>query len=480
MSTFYRLKKDILLRGWDKLPFVVIDARTKKLDSVSKSMMSTLRMCDGSWDFDSIFCSGEHAQNAAKLLKQNIIEACEEGNTIAPEQEYHLDPNRFMQTIHWSLTGRCNYRCKHCFMSAPEARYGELSHETMIGIARQIGECGIPRVSLTGGEPLIRRDFLDIAAELTRQNVAITQLYTNGKLLTPEILDGLTKLHQHPTVIMSFDGVGWHDWQRGVPGAEAAANAAFELCASKGFRAHAQMTLHKDNVHTLRDTVNHLAAIGCGSMRVARVNDSGDWLSNGQGLTLSSDEYREAILDYIPHYYEDGMPLHIILLGMFSASPDEPNRYNLTPCREGCDDPNRSILFCARLTMQLYADGRPAICDELGPDFVGGLPVASDDPAAATMPLREQLTTGSPYLNLLDRRSKEIFEANPTCVACPYLRYCGGGCRAMAHQAGGTIIDRDLDTCGFFNDGWARKVMETVSRAQPEARSPYSDNPLFI
>ena len=37
-----------------------------------------------------------------------------------------------MQTVHWSVTGRCNYRCKHCFMSVPEARCGELSHETVL------------------------------------------------------------------------------------------------------------------------------------------------------------------------------------------------------------------------------------------------------------------------------------------------------------------------------------------------------------
>ena len=129
--------------------------------------------------------------------------------------------------------------------------------------------------------------------------------------------------------------------------------------------------------------------------------------------------------------------------------------------------------------MQLYADGRPAICDELGPDFVGAPPVASDDPAAATMPLREQLATGSPYLDLLDRRCQEILDANPRCAACPYLRYCGGGCRAAAHQAGGDIVGRDPDTCGFFNDGWARKVIQAVGRARPEATSPYSDEPLF-
>ena len=215
-------------------------------------------------------------------------------------------------------------------------------------------------------------------------------------------------------------------------------------------------------------------------MRVGPVNDTGDWLRNGQGRTLSSDEYREALLDYIPRYYEDGMPLDIVLMGVFSASPDNPDRFNLPPCREGCDDPNRSILACARLTMELYGDGRPAICDELGPDFVGAPPVASDDPAAATMPLRDQLTTGSPYLNLLDRRCEEMHEANPECVACPYLRYCGGGCRASAFRAEGDFIKKDPEACRFFKGGWAKRVIEAVRGIRPDATSPYSDDPLFL
>ena len=479
MPTYYRLKENIVLRGWDKLPFAVVHSRTKQVRFVSKSQMRTLEMCDGGWDFDSVFCSGEHAENAAELLEKGVVEACGPGRGISPEQAYRLFPNRFVQTVHWSITGRCNFRCRHCFMSAPEARYGELSHGAVMDIARQIGECGIPRVSLTGGEPLLRPDFLDIAAELTRRDVAITQLYTNGSLLAPKVLDGLRELGQHPTVIMSFDGVGCHDWLRGVPGAEAAADAAFALCAERGFRSHAQMVLHKGNVASLPQTVRHLAGVGCASMRVSPVNDVGDWVRNGQGRTLAADEYRAAALDYLPRYYEDGMPMGIVFSGMFSAEPGRPDRYGLPPCCGNGDDAGRPLFACTRLTMQLYADGRPAVCDDLGPDFVGAPPVASDDPACRTAPLREQLSTGSPYMELMDRRCGELHQSNSECASCPYLRHCGGGCRAMARKARGSLLAKDPLTCGFFRDGWAKRVVQTMRQIRPEATSPVSDDPLF-
>ena len=48
--------------------------------------------------------------------------------------------NRFVRTAHWSITGKCNYRCRHCYMSAPDAKLGEIDHDTMMDLARQIAD----------------------------------------------------------------------------------------------------------------------------------------------------------------------------------------------------------------------------------------------------------------------------------------------------------------------------------------------------
>ena len=67
-----------------------------------------------------------------------------------------------------SITGRCNYRCKHCYLSAPSAKLGELPHETMLEIIEQLAACGVQQVSLTGGEPLVRGDWWQLVDALTR------------------------------------------------------------------------------------------------------------------------------------------------------------------------------------------------------------------------------------------------------------------------------------------------------------------------
>lgn len=479
MATFYRLAEHYLLRGWDKLPYALVDSRTGGVGFLSRAMMDVLLKCDGTWDFDSPLTADQDREFAAMFLSKGRIEQCAPGTGLLSDQRYRFYPNRFVLTVHWSITGKCNYRCRHCFMSAPQGRYGELSHESVMDIARQIAACGIPQVSLSGGEPLVRPDFLDIAAELSRHGVVITQLHTNGSLLNADVLDGLEALGQKPEIIISFDGVGFHDWMRGKSGAQASADAAFELCAKKGFRARATMCAYHENLKTLRETVNHLASVDCKSVSVGRVNESGEWLHNGASLTPTYEEYLEAALNYIPQYYEDGMPLPLTISGVFAASPEEPHRYTIAPYKPGSGGDEKLLFSCARSLLQIYPDGRPAICDILGPDFVGMPPIVSNESGQRSSCLTDVLTTGSAYMNLMDVRCSSFKERNAECRRCSYLHVCGGGCRASAYQANGSIFSQDPAACIFFRNGWAQRVVDVVRDACPEAKAqPIDDLPI--
>lgn len=86
-------------------------------------------------------------------------------------------------------------------------------------------------------------------------------------------------------------------------------SAAFARCANKGFAAKAQMCAYRNNLASLRSTVNHLASIGCTSLHVGCVNAMGEWVHNAGALTPTFEEYLEAVLGYVPQYYEDGMSL---------------------------------------------------------------------------------------------------------------------------------------------------------------------------
>ncbi|MEW6571954.1 MAG: radical SAM protein, partial [Nitrospirota bacterium] len=93
------------------------------------------------------------------------------------------------------VTARCNLRCKHCYINIPaadeRARTKELTYKEFCDIFDQITNEGCLWLLLTGGEPFIRPDFLDIYTYAKKKGMLIT-LFTNGTLLTPYIADFLS------------------------------------------------------------------------------------------------------------------------------------------------------------------------------------------------------------------------------------------------------------------------------------------------
>lgn len=223
-------------RGWRKLPYAVVETGVSRPLFISAREMEALKLCNGLIDTSLPLIPKEIRDLLSQMEKRGLIAPCQRGDMIRPEQAYKLYPARYIRTAHWSITGHCNYPCKHCYMSAPNAKFGELSHETMMAMVQQLIDCGVMEVSLTGGEPLVRKDFMEIVDALLRGGIRITTIYSNGKLVTDRLPDQLVARGIHPEFNMSYDGVdGWHDWMRGIPGAGKIVEEAFERCKKKGF-----------------------------------------------------------------------------------------------------------------------------------------------------------------------------------------------------------------------------------------------------
>mgnify|MGYP000436072073 CR=1 FL=1 len=80
-------------------------------------------------------------------------------------------------------------------------------------------------------------------------------IYTNGVLVNEKLLAELDRRGIKPEFTLSFDGVGCHDWMRGMEGAEQAAIDAIKLLKSKGFQVAIETVLYTGNKGTLADTL---------------------------------------------------------------------------------------------------------------------------------------------------------------------------------------------------------------------------------
>ena len=464
---YYKLHEKLLLRGWQKLPYAIVEKGYPRPLFIKAIEMQALQLCNGRIDLSLPIVPQEIRDLLALIEERGLIARCEPGDSIAPEQEYRCYPARYIRTAHWSITGHCNYRCKHCYMSAPDAKYGELSHGEIMSIVQQLIDCGVLEVSLTGGEPLVRRDFLEIVDALLAGGIHISTIYSHGRLVNARLLDELEKRGIHPEFNMSYDGVdGWHDWLRGIDGAGRIAEDAFRRCRDRGFPTGAEMCVHKGNRHLLRETVRKLGELGCRSLKVVPVSDVGAWKAGGYDAAITPEELYQTYLEYIPHYYADGMPLSLQLSGFFSASPDDPDVYDV-PCMKNCSNPDRTcVCGHARQVMYISAEGRALPCMSLsGMDIQNEFPLITELGLAACI-------TDSRYMRLIDTRATEVLRHNPECRECEYAMQCLCGCRAGALETTpDDILAVDQFTCRIFRQGWIPKIEAAVRQAAPHVRN---------
>jgi GTP 3',8-cyclase len=102
-----------------------------------------------------------------------------------PSLEELLDAQgRRIRYLRISLTDRCNFKCSYCSPAEQEAAEGLLTLAELTRLFRLFASLGMRRIRLTGGEPTLRRDLVEIVAEAAHtpgiEDVALT---TNGHRL---------------------------------------------------------------------------------------------------------------------------------------------------------------------------------------------------------------------------------------------------------------------------------------------------------
>jgi cyclic pyranopterin phosphate synthase len=107
---------------------------------------------------------------------------------------------RLISYLRISLTDRCNFRCTYCSPSEHEAPDGLLSRAELAHLVRLFAKVGVRRIRLTGGEPTLRKDVVEIVGDAAAtpgiEDVALT---TNGhrldELVQPLAAAGLGALN---------------------------------------------------------------------------------------------------------------------------------------------------------------------------------------------------------------------------------------------------------------------------------------------
>ena len=259
---------------------------------------------------------------------------------------------------------------------------------------------------------------------------------------------------------MNLNGVGWHDWMRGINGAEEAAIKALKLCKRRGFSMNVEMCIHKGNQNTIPETVKLLADIGVPALKTSTVLSTDLWKRNSEGNALDVREYTEAMIRYIPHFFEAGMPMNVMLAGVISLYRAS-DKFSVIPVKydgtEKCKD--RLLCGATRYACYITPEGRLLPC----------MPMTACKeqemfPLVQDIGLKKGLKD-SFYMKIVDSRVKDLLAVNEKCASCSHKYQCGGGCRAIALEQTGDLMGCNGNQCILWEEGYVDRIQEAAKAA---------------
>jgi len=166
----------------------------------------------------------------------------------------------------WDITYRCNLKCKHCLVSSNEQNYDELSLIEVKKIIDQLAEMKVFNIYFLGGEPLVRKDFLEILEYATHKKIGVS-FSTNGVLVDDQLIAKLAEIKIFG-VQVSLDGLKeTHNKIRGLKSVYQNAKQAIKKLIESGINVSVSMTVSKINLHEIKPLIKEMISLGVAAFK---------------------------------------------------------------------------------------------------------------------------------------------------------------------------------------------------------------------
>lgn len=322
------------------------------------------------------------------------------------------------------ITERCNLHCAHCFVSSTKEGMDIPLRVMMEQVVPRLVEARVERITLTGGEPWVHPDFMQMCRLITAAGIPVG-VCTNATRATNDDIAELAELGGiHINV--SFDGfrAETHGKFRGNQASFATTVDTTRKFAEAGLL---QGLLSTPNALTDPDEYADLCAfaveIGAKYVLMNPLSAFGRGVKSQGRMAANADKMR-AIQAVTARFADD-----VELVNIRFPNDDKP--------LAGCD---------AGKLIYVYADGQTAVCPYLS--FAARSPFSpyhGDDSAFMVGSIFDQPIAEG--LDGYDLEGNLAMGTNYTCGACSMSAGCGKGCPAAVIARGEPIGALDAEQC---------------------------------
>ena len=328
----------------------------------------------------------------------------EASQVFIPETPYH---------VVWLATDACTARCLHCSSNSARRSPDELNTDEAKNLIDQLTAAGVIDFGISGGEPLLRRDMLEIIAHAKMRGMTVG-IATNGAKLTPARAQKLAELGLD-RIQVSLDGFAdQHDELRQWPGLFDRVLKTIRTGRDAGLRVHVCCTITTLNHHSLEAFVEFLSGTGIRRLNLSR------FVATGRGrnsLDPGDGAWRNIIrrCSRLKEQFSGRLEITTHLAQEVLVDCEAENMPAFAGCQagrgQGCVTADGAVLPCVLLPIK-----------------IGNIRRA---------PFRE-IWTGSPLIQAFQDRSK----LQGACHACAVRERCGE-CRAVAYAHTGNPFATD-------------------------------------
>ncbi len=317
-----------------------------------------------------------------------------------------------------SLTDRCNLSCQFCNAHQYASAKQQMSIGDALSLLDQLKEWGVMIVVLSGGEPLLHPDFLQIARSAVVHRFFV-YLTSNGTFIDQKLAKKLCEIGIH-SVQISLDGpVDVHKTIRRSDHSFSDAVKAIKCCLHVGIPTSIMCTLSQVNVQYIGEVIELGMAMGVGTCGFERMVSAVRGKETGD-LSLTNQQLKFVIQSLTQKRKELRKKVHI--------ECSDP-LMNLPPETKKSKDENKSIGGCVAgiAACLISSNGTVYPCTRL--------PLPLGNIAETTI---EEIWQRSEVLKLLRNRD----QLSGKCGKCMHRFLCGG-CRAAAFAKYGDFLTED-------------------------------------
>lgn len=349
----------------------------------------------------------------------------------------------------FEISRQCNQRCSFCYNTwkvAGESRRRPLgTKQTEELLDKLISDTECHSISLSGGEPMLRKDVFDIISFIKSRNVKVCLLSNGTRLTNVAIKRCLSAGVDVFQITLLGDTPKLHNRLAGAQAFERVLDAVLNI-KNRGGVVHINFVAMSENVSSFRNVLELCFLMGVNNVSFDRFVPGGEGLQKWTDLLPPPDAIDDALAecDEIVGKYNMSVSVSTPILPCLN----DVSRYGnigLSRCAVGDEE---HALFC------IDPEGNLKMCSH-SPHVLG---------------------------NLLERSFTELLEdpflvefentVPSFCRDCAAVADCRGGCRSSAHVCYGNLASEEP-----YLQLWKSRAKKPVARKPIEMESHAQGNP---